>query len=284
MKNYFFLFSVLFLISCGKEDTIPEVDTDGDGVFDSIDLDNNTRQGVPVDENGVMLNPIYLDENGVTVKSYEWSEVGDVGKLNGTEYPIVDVQEIKSMINNNEDLSKICTSKVTDMNYLFVNSKFNGNISNWDVSNVVFMDYMFSNSQFNGDISNWDVSSVTNMGSTFSESQFNGDISNWDVSSVTGMSGMFYKSQFNGDISNWDVSSVTIMDYMFTLTPFNGDISNWDVSNVNRMKSMFHDTTLFNQDLSSWNVNGVTECLYFSRGNSEWTLPKPNFTNCTGYN
>ena len=33
-------------------------DTDGDGVSDDIDQDNNTRSGVPVDENGVMLNPI----------------------------------------------------------------------------------------------------------------------------------------------------------------------------------------------------------------------------------
>ena len=44
-------------------------DTDGDGVYDMYDQDNNTRDGVPIDENGVMLNPIYLDSNGVTIKA-----------------------------------------------------------------------------------------------------------------------------------------------------------------------------------------------------------------------
>ena len=44
---------------------------------------------------------------------------------------------------------------------------------------------MFSGSKFNGDISNWDVSNVTDMGYMFYESNFNGDISNWDVSDET---------------------------------------------------------------------------------------------------
>jgi len=38
---------------------------------------------------------------------------------------------------------------------------------------------MFNNSKFNGDISKWDVSKVTNMDSMFSGSKFNGDISQW---------------------------------------------------------------------------------------------------------
>jgi hypothetical protein len=28
-------------------------------------------------------------------------------------------------------------------------------------------------------------------------------------------------------------------------------------------------------------VSNVTECLYFSTDATAWTLPKPNFTNCT---
>ena len=38
---------------------------------------------------------------------------------------------------------------------------------------------MFFKSKFNRDISKWDVSKVTNMINMFSNSQFNGDISNW---------------------------------------------------------------------------------------------------------
>jgi len=43
---------------------------------------------------------------------------------------------------------------------MFMNSKFNNDISKWDVSNIEYMNYMFSNSEFNQDISDWDVSKV----------------------------------------------------------------------------------------------------------------------------
>jgi surface protein len=39
------------------------------------------------------------------------------------------------------------------MNEMFFDSKFNRDISQWDVSNVTNMNAMFYNSKFNGDIS-----------------------------------------------------------------------------------------------------------------------------------
>ena len=282
-------------------------DTDGDGVNDDVDTCPNTPSGESVDENGCIPNPLYLDSNGITIKSYEWGEVGDTGEVNGVLYTIVDRPMLLQMKNNNEDVSVVCTTKITDMRMVFgsvgyeVNgdistwdvsnvtimddmfsySNFNGDISNWDVSNVYTMWSIFSQSQFNGDISNWDVSNVTNMSFMFLRTPFNGDISNWDVSSVTRMSSMFDGSQFNGDISNWNVSNVTLMDWMFRDTPFNGDISNWDVSSVRQMREMFRNNTSFNYDLSGWNVSNVSFCENFSSNTPQWTLPKPNFTNCT---
>ena len=67
---------------------------------------------------------------------------------------------------NDADLNDIDTSEITDMNYMFADSKFNGDISEWDVSNVKDMGYMFAYSEFtceNGDLSNWDVSNVKDM-------------------------------------------------------------------------------------------------------------------------
>lgn len=54
---------------------------------------------------------------------------------------------------------------------------------------------MFYESKFDGDISNWDVSAVKNMQEMFFRSKFSGDLSEWDVSNVVNMRGMFEGSQ-----------------------------------------------------------------------------------------
>jgi len=47
------------------------------------------------------------------------------------------------------------------------------------------------------------------------------------------------------------------------------------------MSNMFKSNTIFNQDLSNWDVINVESCSDFSNNTPQWTLPKPNFTNCT---
>ena len=79
------------------------------------------------------------------------------------------------------DLNDIDTSLIDDMSYIFYDSKFNGNISKWNVSNVVNMKRMFSLSEFNGDISKWDVHNVRDMTYMFYGSKFYGDIRGWEI-------------------------------------------------------------------------------------------------------
>jgi len=231
---------------------------------------------------------VYLDSNGTTIKAYECAEVGETGVISGVTYTVVDETMLRQMIVNNEDVTMLATTKVTNMSSLFNpnnTSSFNQPIGNWDVSNVTDMEGMFRYANaFNQDLSNWDVSNVIDMNGMFYEAYaFNQPIGNWNMSNVRNTYAMFgYAEQFNQDIGDWDVSSVLDMFGMFFgASSFNKDISNWNVNAVNDMEVMFKDAEVFNQDLSSWNVEGVSICFNFSTGATAWTLPKPNFTNCS---
>ena len=234
-------------------------------------------------EEQAVCDAVYLADNGITIKACEDANVGDTGVIDGVTYTVVDEAMLREMVGNEQDVTKLATTKVTDMGYMFYGATaFNQPIGNWDVSNVTNMVYMFSGATFNQDIGNWDVSNVTNMAYMFYDATFNQPIGNWDVSNVTDMRGMFQNSQaFNQPIGNWDVSNVTYMRFMFSGTSFNQPIGDWDVSSVTDMGYMFYGATAFNQDLSSWSVDGVTECNNFSDNATSWTLPQPNFTNCT---
>lgn len=204
---------------------------------------------------------IYLSENGVTIKCRDDAQVGETGEVNGIIYTVVDEATLRQMVADGEDVTKVCTTKVTDMSNLFEGdweniNEFNQDIGSWDVSNVNTMSYMFAHSQFNQDIGSWDVSNVTNMRGIFLNSQFNQEIGNWNVGNVIDMDDMFAFSQFNQDIGSWDVGSVTGMNGMFVLTPFNQDIGKWDVSNVIGMSVMF-SRSLFNKDIGNWNTSSV---------------------------
>lgn len=200
--------------------------------------------------------PVFkLAENGVTCVC-ENVKPGEKGMLNGVEYEAVDNELIRIRRDEGADMTKLCTSLVTDLSYLFLEKSFNQPIGNWDVSNVKTMFGMFRSSNFNQDISKWNVSRVENMNQMFLGSFFNQPLNAWNVGNVIIMDNMFFGSSFNQPIGKWDVSNVRSMVSMFRETSFNQDISPWNVSKVENMAQMFYQAK-FNGNLNTWNVSSV---------------------------
>ena len=222
--------------------------------------------------------------------------INEAYRYKGGEYPDYAKEDLNNQIQEEiakqgftADLNHLDISQVTDMSYLFYNannpalSKFNGDISKWNVSRVTNMRGMFMHSNFNGDISKWNVSQVNNMREMFSYSEFNGDISKWNVSQVKDMTSMFLESEFNGDISKWNVSQVKKpngMRWMFQNSKFQGDVSQWATSL--RMKSALYELMAPFENLDPELINNLISIAIKKKiPLSGKTLNKPPFSDLT---
>ena len=133
-----------------------------------------------------------------------------------------------------------------------------------DVSDITDMSYLFSNSKIDG----------------YKLQTFNGDISKWDVSSVSNMQAMFSgAAAFNQPLNSWNVSSVNDMSFMFSGTAaFNQPLNNWNVSSVENMRYMFAHATAFNQNISGWaSKSGRSFTHMFTGATAMQTANKPSW-------
>jgi uncharacterized repeat protein (TIGR02543 family) len=219
-----------------------------------------------------------LINNGKTCACNE-ATPGQKGIVGGIEYEAVDNALLRTRVAQVADLSKLCTSLVTDMNSLFEDIPVGFSITTWDVSNVKDMKWMFMGAtNFNQAIGHWNVSNVTNMMGMFVDSPFNQPIGDWNVGNVKDMSDMFYYSKFNQPIGNWNVSNVEKMSQMFgDNNQFNQPIGDWNVSNVIDMQGMFFFSS-FNQPIGKWNVikvsnmNGMFAASSFNQPIGDWKV------------
>jgi surface protein len=170
---------------------------------------------------------------------------------------------------------------ITDMNFMFYDSDFNQDISNWNTSNVITMVGTFARApKFNQPLNDWDVSNVITMQGTFAHAyKFNQPLNKWNTNNVTDMGWMFISAyEFNQNINSWSTSKVTNMDYMFMLThKFNQPLNNWDTSNAINMNSMFYQTTEFNQPINDWNVLNVTNMSNMFQNSQLFNQPLNNW-------
>ncbi|MDA7854923.1 BspA family leucine-rich repeat surface protein [Cyclobacteriaceae bacterium] len=268
-------------------------DSDGDGITDDVDTCADTAEGTTVDENGcevVTTSFIYLDENGVTIKATEDAIIGEEYTLLGENYLIVDKEMLREMIVENEDVSKVVTTFITNMDDLFgggeyfepYNSEQLATLLHYeDTLNGVFGRYTgkyeYAAKNFDYDISGWDVSNVTSMVKMFAGmSTVNGDrhdFTNWDVSSVTTMKGLFKDSDIKGgNFSGWDITNVEDLSELFMNASYAGyyeGVSNWNTSNVKNMRRAIFGNFL---DLQ-WNISAVENMSQmFKRSNGTTAL------------
>ncbi len=95
------------------------------------------------------------------------------------------VDDVGNIKNISHYITRTDTSNITDMSFLFVETDFDEDISEWDVSNVTDMSNMFSTNSFDQDIGSWDVSSVLDMDEMFyNAASFDQDLSDWGVNSL----------------------------------------------------------------------------------------------------
>lgn len=162
-----------------------------------------------------------------------------------SKWDVSNVKNMRAMFNGakvfNQPLNDWDVSNVTNMGYMFQKCElFNQPLDKWatKVSKVTDMMAMFNATKFDQDISNWDVSNVTNMSNMFESTPFNKPLNGWNVSKVTNMAQMFQSATaFDQPLNNWKTSSCTNMRQMFNgAKTFNQDISNWDVTKVKYVK------------------------------------------------
>ena len=264
--------------------TLDTSDTDGDGISNENDLDD--------DNDGVLDAQELID---------------GTNPLDNTDFKLLianNRSELNSLISSGTNLRIIDTSSVQDFSYLFKDSyKTLEGVEHWDVSSGVLFQSMFEDTpNFDRDISVWNVSSAENMSKMFRDTDsFNKDIGGWNVSNVTtfyemfrdadafnqklgadGTNGgwnvssgenfgyMFYNSDlFNQDINNWSMSNATSLGSMFRYAKkFNKPLNSWDVSNVNVFYGMFRNSYVFNQNLTSWIVKPTATTGYFNTSSS----------------
>lgn len=229
-------------------------------------------------------NPVYRAPNQITLKAASSAEVGKEYVFEGELYYVVNDSLLREAVKNKKDLSKVITTNVNDMSFLFYKTDLvDLEISSWDVSNVTTMSWMFGYAEkINPDLSFWDTQSVVDFSDQFHGTKnFNGDLSKWNTSNGQFFNGMFHNSNFNNNLNTWDLSSAKNTSGMFDdALLFNQPLSNWNTSNVENMGGMFAEAVLFNQDISKWNVKKVSimtnmfrNAKNFKQNLSSWEVP-----------
>ena len=188
------------------------------------------------------------------------------------------------------------SNKVTDTKYMFDNTKSttidfvdsNGN-TKFDTSGVTNMSYMFSNSKnlttING-LNKLNTSNLKDIGAMFynCNSLTSIDISDWDISNINNVrsritddnGGLFENCFKLVDLKlprKFITAKVNNIGGMFNNTILTSlDLSDWDTSNVYSMRHLFHnDTALERLNLVGWDASRTSDTSWIFANCTELT-------------
>ena len=210
-------------------------------------------------------------------------------KVTDTKYMFADTKSTSIDFVDNNGNTKFDTSGVTNMTYMFSNSKnlttING-LNKLNTSNLKDIGAMFynCNSLTSIDLSDWDTSNINNVTARITNNDMTGlfeycfklsDLKlprKFITAKVNNISGMFNNTRLTSlDLSDWDTSKVYSMRHVFhnntALERLN--LVGWDASRVSDTGFMFANctelTTLIDGHESEPDVtifNGLTHGIY----------------------
>ncbi|WP_426422787.1 BspA family leucine-rich repeat surface protein [Pediococcus acidilactici] len=201
-----------------------------------------------------------LSNNGInpdTIKSIAFTKATSAHDIAGMFSGFVNLQKITKL--NNLDYSGNAEQMFRDSPALT-----NIDVQHFDTSKITSMEYMFLNAGVEDlDLSNFNTGQVTSMYGMFDGANKlrTLNVKSFDTSKVSNMKYMFYNIAVTKlDVSSFDTSNATAMEGMFDSTRElkKLDLSNFDTSKVNTMWNMFADTGASQIDISSFTISEST--------------------------
>ena len=130
------------------------------------------------------------------------------------------------------------------------------------------MSWMFANSEFNQDISNWNVSNVKDMYNMFYNSEFNQDIGSWPLKKQTDLKNISVSSKYNKlpdkiiypeTVANIFIRSIKDPDNIFNMENFRNIFKQF----FNNRKKMYKNKNYKPDIINKLILNDIADILKY---------------------